>query len=78
MTGGSESRYHSTVANTNEARTMTVGLLIDLLKSYPPDDELQFSGLTFFQLKRRGPGLVQMEFNEVVYRDDQGKLVAHD
>jgi hypothetical protein len=35
-------------------------------------------GLRFYRLKRRGPKLVALEFQEVVHRDNSGRLIAHD
>lgn len=51
-----------------EKRTITVGLLMEHLKSHSPDHELIFGDnqLTFYRLKQRGDTLVQMEFNELI------------
>lgn len=57
-------------------RTITVGMLRDQLKIYPDNYELDFSGLEFYRLKQRGPELVQVEFNEQVYRDKSGRVVV--
>lgn len=44
---------------------MTVGQLIQDLKSYHPDTEICFQGeLEFYRTKIRGKNLVQIEFNE--------------
>ena len=48
---------------------ITVGDLRKMLEGFNDDDELSFSGLDFYRLKKRGPDLVQVEFNQQVYRD---------
>ncbi|WP_321346428.1 hypothetical protein [Halopseudomonas oceani] len=56
---------------------ITVGMLKDYLNGYADDMELDFSGLAFYRLKQRSPTLVQVEFNELVYRDKQtGRVVV--
>jgi len=55
---------------------ITVGMLIEQLSIFDKDSEVDFSGLDFYRLKQRGPNLVQVEFNQQVYRDDQGKVVV--
>jgi hypothetical protein len=57
---------------------ITVGDLRRKLAAFPDDAELFFGGLTFYRLKSRGDLLVQLEFNESVYRDPDGTLVAQD
>lgn len=57
---------------------ITVGDLRRQLKIYDQDADLYIGGLTFYRLKRRGPNLVSMEFNEIVHRDTDGTLVADD
>lgn len=49
---------------------MTAGELKDRLEGYPNDHEIIFgdNALTFYRLKKRGSKLVQLEFNESVYR----------
>lgn len=57
-----------------EVPRITVGELIDQLKAFPPDWELTFADeLTFYRLKRRGDALLQVEFNESIWKDRQGK-----
>ncbi|MEN4919697.1 hypothetical protein ABE485_13555 [Achromobacter spanius] len=52
---------------------ITVGMLIEHLKVYDPECELAFSGgLEFYRTKQRGPDLVQIEFNQNVWRDEKG------
>jgi hypothetical protein len=51
----------------------TVGVFKELLKGWPDDYVLTFSGvLDFYRLKSRGPKLVEVEFNQTVYRDSSG------
>lgn len=47
--------------------TITVKDMKDMLDGYNDDDELDFSGLDFYRLKRRGSKNVQVEFNQLVY-----------
>jgi len=53
-------------------------MLIDHLRGFDQDAELYMGGLEFYRLKQRGPNLVQLEFNQSVYRDETGKLIAED
>ncbi|WP_100637250.1 hypothetical protein [Marinomonas sp. ef1] len=55
--------------------TITVSDLKKMLELYDNDFEISFSGLDFHRLKTRGPKLVQVEFNEVIYRNSEGKMV---
>ncbi|MGP9808637.1 hypothetical protein ACT3TQ_10025 [Halomonas sp. AOP12-C2-37] len=48
---------------------ITVGQLKEMLEGFDGGDELGFSGLDFYRLKRRGPDLVQVEFNQQVHKD---------
>lgn len=57
-----------------EESRITVGALKKMLSAYPDDWDLYFGGLEFYRLKDRG-NHVQVEFNETVYRDDQGRVV---
>lgn len=54
--------------------TITVGDLIRQLQGHNPDHEVSFSGgdLEFYRLKQRGPTTVQIEFNQNVWREDNG------
>ena len=54
---------------------ITVKDFIEQLKAYPDDSSLHFGGLDFLRLKDRG-GLVQVEFNETVYKNGQGDVVV--
>ena len=58
---------------------MTIGELKKQLEGWPDDDEITFSGgLDFYRLKQRGPRLVNMEFNQLVYKTKEGKWVVQD
>ena len=61
-----------------ESGGITVGDLRRRLDAFPDDAEVSFGGLTFYQLRTRGPNLVLMEFSQTVYRTDDGKLVVKD
>lgn len=55
---------------------ITVGDLLDQLKHYPRDAKLSFSGLDFYRLKWRGENVIQVEFNQPVYRNSEGLVVV--
>lgn len=55
---------------------ITVGQLIDQLQAFPKDMLVDFSTLDFYRLKQRAPNLVQIEFDQSVYRDAQGRVVV--
>ena len=58
---------------------ITVGQLKEMLAGFDDSDELSFSGLDFYRLKRRGDDLVQFEFNQHVYKDSAtGKVKVED
>jgi hypothetical protein len=54
---------------------MTVGDLKRHLSVFSDDYRIDFSGLDFYRLKRRGDLLVQVEFNQQVYRDKRGLVI---
>ena len=56
--------------------TLTAGELITLLKAYPSDMLIDFSQLDFKRIKQRSPNVLQIEFNETVYRDKTGHIVV--
>lgn len=60
----------------SKKRLITVGDLKQQLAAFPDDYWIFFGcdDLTFYRLKVRGEKLVQMEFNQSVYRDAQGVL----
>lgn len=60
---------------SQKEQLITVGILLDLLKAYPRDTLLSFSGLDFYRLKWRDEDLVQVEFNQCVYRNSDGVVV---
>ncbi len=55
---------------------ITVGQLKLHLEGYDDDMELYFGGLDFYRLKQRGTNLVQVEFNQPVYRNEAGHVVV--
>ncbi len=58
--------------------TVELAELIRQLKSYPPDTRVSFGGLDFYRVKKRGDKLIQVEFNQSVYRTEKGVLVVED
>ncbi len=58
------------------AERITVGELREHLKVFPDDWEVTFGGLEFYRTKQRGDKLVQIEFNQTVYRNAKGKVVV--
>lgn len=59
---------------TTKGIKITVGEFKEHLDMYEDEDELYFSGLDFYRLKQRGPSLVQVEFNQSVYVDDNDNV----
>lgn len=57
---------------------ITVGELRRQLEAFPDDAELYIGDLVFYRLKRRGDNLVQVEFNQTIYRDSSGRWVVDD
>ena len=62
--------------NKKQLPTITVGELRSHLKVYSDDYEISFSGLEFLQVKSRGAKLIQIEFSQSVYQDEQGDVVV--
>jgi len=64
----------------DEDRTISVGELLDQLEGLDRDTRLGFGAqaLNFARVKRRSPDYVQIEFGEVLYRDNMGRLIGHD
>lgn len=56
--------------------SITVGEFRKMLSNWPDDMWLDFSMLDFYRLKQRGPNLLQVEFNQHVYRDTSNKVVV--
>lgn len=50
---------------------LTVGEFKKMLSYYDDDTEITFNGLDFYRLKTRGDNLVQVEFNQSVYKDSE-------
>lgn len=61
-----------------DLHTIDVGTLLDQLNGLPRDTRISFGGLDFYRVKRRGPNLVQIEFNQSVYRTAEDLLVVED
>lgn len=55
---------------------ITVDDLIEMLKAYPGDMLVGFSMLDFNRLKRRSDSHLQVEFSQLVYRDDENNVVV--
>ena len=60
----------------NRPALQTVGDLRRQLSVYPEHYEVDFSGLDFYRLKQRGDELIQVEFNQPVYRDANGRVIV--
>ncbi len=68
-----------TPKHPSEPPTIPLRRLLDELKVYanrPDHWEVSFCGLTFCQVKTRGDDLIQIEFEEPVYRDDSGQVIV--
>ena len=61
-----------------ESHTIPLSTLLDQLVGLPKDTLVSFGGLDFYRIKPRGPGLVQVEFNQSVYRTSEDLLVVED
>lgn len=60
-------------------RKVTVGEFRSLLKGIPADWEITFAGvLEFNRIKQRDAKLIDVEFNERIYRTKRGALRASD
>jgi hypothetical protein len=57
---------------------ITVGELRKQLEIFDDDSEIYAGELTLYKLKLIGIKLVQMEFNQYVHRDNEGKLVIEE
>lgn len=58
-----------------EELRITVGDLRRQLDGYSPNTEVSFSGLDFYRVKQRGDNLIQIEFNQQVWRDRDTGMV---
>jgi len=58
--------------------TTTVGDLRRALEVFPDDWQVIFGcqELEFYRTKTRGEKLVQIEFNQTVYTNDEGRIVV--
>lgn len=54
---------------------ISVGELRKQLEIFDDDAEIYAGGLTLYKLKLVGEKLVQMEFNEYVHRNKEGRLI---
>ncbi|QLH64372.1 hypothetical protein SYMBAF_10035 [Serratia symbiotica] len=61
-----------------ESHTIDLKTLLDQLEGYPSDIRVSFSGLDFKRVKQRGQNMLQIEFNQSVYRTDEDLLVVQD
>ena len=61
-----------------DSHTTDLGTLLDQLEGLPRDTKIYFGGLDFYRVKTRGPGHVQIEFNQSVYRTSEDLLVVED
>lgn len=61
-----------------ESHTIPLSTLLDQLVGLPKDTLVSFGGLDFYRIKPRGPGLIQIEFNQTVYRTSEDLLVVED
>lgn len=59
-----------------EPPTIELGQLLDQLAGLPRSTRVSFGGLRFYRVKHRGDDLVQIEFNEQVFLDEQGRVVV--
>ena len=55
---------------------ITVKELKERLSIFNDDCVVDFGGLDFYRLKLRGDKLLQVEFNQTVYKDASGKIVV--
>lgn len=54
---------------------ITVGELRSQLEAFDDDCVLALNGLTFSRVKLRGDNLLQIETQEIIYRDKSGNLI---
>lgn len=58
---------------------INAGKLKKMLADVPDDWEVTFGGvLEFHRLKQRGAKLMDIEFNQVIYRDETGRILLDD
>ena len=56
--------------------TITKKRLLEELEQYPDDFRISFGGLKFFKAKLYGEDLIHIEFNELVYLNEEGYVVV--
>lgn len=56
--------------------TITLARLRQELNGLPDETNISFSGLSFYRIRPAGEGCVQVEFNEPVYLDPDGRVVV--
>ncbi|CFQ69880.1 Uncharacterised protein [Yersinia enterocolitica] len=61
-----------------ESHTIDLGTLLERFKGYPPETRVYFGGLDYYRVKEQAPNLLQIEFNQSVYRTDKDLLVVED
>lgn len=61
-----------------ESHTTDLGTLLDELQELPRETRVYFGGLDFYRVKHQGPGIVQIEFNQSVFRTVEDLLVVVD
>ncbi|MBX3390379.1 MAG: hypothetical protein KF691_13095 [Phycisphaeraceae bacterium] len=71
---GFQMEIEKTVGSSPERATIKAAELKRRLESVPDDWDVLFAdGLEFFRFKRRGETLIQIEFNQNVFKDEHGK-----
>lgn len=61
-----------------ESHTIDLGTLLAQLEGLPLDTRVYFGGLDFYRVKAQSPTMIQIEFNQSVYRTDANLLVVED
>lgn len=66
------------MTDQTEERIPTIDLksFLEWFKDIPGDTRIGFSGLNFNRTKWRGKTMLNIEFNEHLYRDSKGTLVV--
>lgn len=61
-----------------QSHTVELGDLLRQLEGYPPETRVYFGGLDFYRINKQGENLIQIEFNQSVYRTTEDLLVVED
>ena len=61
---------------SNDYPSITVGKLRQELLAYADDWTIDFSGLDFYRVKPRDQTHLQIEFDQLVYRSNEGLVVV--